>query len=260
MEYHMQGSNPFSLEGLAALITGSGRNIGRATALAFARAGASVTINGRNDAEAAAAVVREIVDEGGRAIAIMGDAADRAQAEALVKGTQEAFGSLDIVVANAGVRPLKPFLELSEDDWQGMMSANLHGPFHLAQAALPGMIEKGYGRFVHLSGLPVFTGRYQQKTAPVASKSGLHGLTKGLADEFGVNGVTANLVAPGMIDTTRDWRNYPGDQIHEHAKMIPTRRLGSVNDVAYACLYLASDAAGHINGQTIHVNGGEVMF
>jgi 3-oxoacyl-[acyl-carrier protein] reductase len=256
----MQNSNPFSLQGYAALVTGSGRNIGRATALAFARAGASVTVNGRNDADATASVVRQILEEGGQAMAIMGDAADRDCAESLVRRTQEEFGSLDIVVANAGMRQLQPFLQLSEAEWQHTLSANLHGPFHLAQAALPGMIEKGFGRFIHLSGLPVYTGRYHQKTAAVTSKSALHGLTKGLADEFGAKGITANLVAPGMIDTKRDWRNYPTDQADERAKMIPVGRLGSVDDIAFACLYLASGAAGHVNGQTIHVNGGEVMF
>lgn len=193
-------------------------------------------------------------------MAVMGDAADRKHAEALVGRTQEAFGSLDIVVANAGLRQLQPFLELTDADWQEALSANLHGPFHLAQAALPGMTGKRFGRFIHLSGLPVYTGRYQQKTPAVTSKSALQGLTKGLADEFGAKGVTANLVAPGMIDTQRDWRNYPDEQADERARFIPTGRLGSVSDIAFACVYLASAAAGHVNGQTIHVNGGEVMF
>jgi 3-oxoacyl-[acyl-carrier protein] reductase len=251
----------FPLAGRVALVTGSGRNIGRGIALAFAQAGAAVVVNGHRDAAALDDVVQEIRSGGGRAHAVLADVSQRAEVHAMVEEAMRVFdGTLDIVVANVGVRRKQAFLELTEQDWRDNLAVNLDSAFHLAQAALPGMLQQGHGRFIHLSGLPIATGRYAGKVAVLAAKAGLQGLAKGLAAEFGGRGITANVVAPGMVQTERDWAQYAHTSEDQARAAIPAGRLGSVADVAAACVYLASDEASFVNGQTLHVNGGEVMF
>ena len=251
---------PFSLNGRVALVTGSGRNIGRAIALAFARAGAAVAVNGHRDLGALNAVVDEIRSAGGEAVALPADVSDAEAVEAMVRTANERFGALDIVVSNVGIRRHAPLLEVSLADWNATLAVNLTSAFVLARAALPGMIARGHGRIIHVSGLPAYTGRYAGKVPALASKTGLHGLAKGIADEFGHAGITANVVAPGMIDTRRDWQQYPGVDPDVRRRAIPVGRLGLPEDIASACVYLASDAGAYVNGQTLHLNGGEVMF
>jgi 3-oxoacyl-[acyl-carrier protein] reductase len=253
-------ASPFSLAGRVALVTGSGRNIGRAIAIACARAGATVVVNGHRDLAALDEVVAEIGAAGGRAVALAADVSDPGAARDLAERAIASFGRLDVVVANVGIRVNRPFLEVSLDDWNATLAVNLTSAFVLAQAALPGMVERGFGRIVAVSGLPAYTGRYGGKIPALASKTGLHGLAKGIADEFGRHGVTANIVAPGMIDTVRDWKQYPGVDAERRRQQIPVGRLGTPDDIAAACVYLASEAGGYVNGQTLHLNGGEVMF
>jgi NAD(P)-dependent dehydrogenase (short-subunit alcohol dehydrogenase family) len=251
----------FSLAGRVALVTGSGRNIGREIARTFARAGAAVVVNGHRDRAAIDETVRLIESEGGRAHAVLADVADRAAVQAMVAEAARVFGApLDIVVANVGIRRSQPFLEVTMEDWNDCLAVNLASAFHLAQAALPAMLQQGRGRFIHLSGLTIATGRYAGKVPVLAAKAGLHGLTKGIAAEFAGRGITANLVAPGMVQTERDWTQYKHTSEDAARAAIPAGRLGSVADIATACLYLASDEAAFVNGQTLHVNGGEVMF
>jgi 3-oxoacyl-[acyl-carrier protein] reductase len=219
-----------------------------------------VVVNGHRDVAALDAVVADIAAAGGRAVACVADVADPQAAEGLVARAIEAFGRLDVVVSNVGIRRVKPLLEVSLDEWNATMAVNLTSAFVLARAALPGMIERGYGRLIHLSGLPAYTGRYGGKVPALASKTGLHGLAKGIADEYGHAGVTANVVAPGMIDTARDWAQYPNVDADSRRRQIPVGRLGTCADVALACVYLASEAGAFVNGQTLHLNGGEVMF
>ncbi len=250
----------FSLRGRVAVVTGSGRNIGRAIARALARAGAAVVVNGHRDQDALDSVVRDIAREGGRATAVLADVADPAAVRRMVDGAIETFGRVDIAVSNVGVRRLQPFLEVDLEEWNAAIAVNLTSAYSLAQAVLPGMIERGFGRLIHVSGMPIYTGRYGRKVPAIAAKAGLHGLAKGLADEFGHAGITSNLLAPGMIDTERDWSQYPGVDAQRRAADVPVGRLGAVDDVAHACVYLASDEAAYVNGQTIHLNGGQVMF
>lgn len=252
---------PFSLAGRIALVTGSGRNIGREVALAFARAGASVVVNGHQDRPALDETVRLVTEAGGRAHAVLADVADGAAARAMVAEAERVLGApVDIVVANVGIRRTRPFLDTSLQDWNDCLAVNLTSAFHLAQAALPAMLRQGHGRFIHLSGLTIATGRYAGKVPVLAAKAGLHGLAKGLAAEFGDRGITANVVAPGMVRTERDWSQYAHTSEESARARVPAGRLATVADVAAACLYLASDEAAFVNGQTLHVNGGEVMF
>jgi 3-oxoacyl-[acyl-carrier protein] reductase len=251
----------FSLAGRVAIVTGSGRNIGQEIAREFARAGAPVIVNGHRDRQALADTVRQIEGEGGRAHAVVADVSDAGAVRAMVSEAARVFGApVDIVVANVGIRRKQAFLDLTEQDWDDCLAVNLTSAFHLAQAALPGMLQAGRGRFIHLSGLPIATGRYAGKVGVLAAKSGLEGLAKGLAAEFGHRGVTANIVSPGMVKAVRDWSQYTHTSEDIARASIPAGRLATVDDVAAACRYLASDEAAFINGQTLHVNGGEVMF
>jgi 3-oxoacyl-[acyl-carrier protein] reductase len=250
----------FSLAGRTAIVTGSGRNIGREIALTFARFGAAVVLNGHRDAAALDAAVGEIEQAGGRARAVLVDVSDPASVAHMVAEAERAFGSVDVIVSNAAVRKHRPFLDISLEDWHGTLEMNLGSAFYLARAALPGMVERGWGRIIHISGLDAFTGHYPDRVHSLVAKNGLQGLTKGLAREFGAAGITANTVAPGAIDTVRDWSQYKHFDPNEVVKSIPAGRIGRVSDIAAACLYLASEAGAFITGQTIHVNGGQFMF
>jgi len=250
----------FTLAGRVALVTGSGRNIVRAIALAMARAGAAVVVNGHRDLAALDRVVAEIVSAGGRAIAIPADVSDPDAVRRMVARATDDLGPIDIAVSNVGVRLLQAFLEVDLAAWNQAIAVNLTSAFSLAQAVLPGMIEQRWGRLIHVSGLPIYTGRYRGKIPALAAKSGLHGLAKGLADEFGAQGITSNIVAPSTLDTARDWSQYPALDLERRVADIPVGRLGHVEDVAQACIYLASEQASYVNGQTIHLNGGQVMF
>jgi 3-oxoacyl-[acyl-carrier protein] reductase len=246
------------LAGRTALVTGSGRNIGRAVALAFAAAGANVVINGHRDRSAVDRVVEEAEALGAGALGVMADVADPGEVEAMAVQASQRFGSVDIAVSNVSVRYRQPFLSISIEDWNRVLATNLSGAFHVARAVLPSMQSRGWGRIIHMSGHDGFLGAIN-RAHNVVCKAGVHALSKALAQEFGPNGITVNTVAPGVIDTERDEVHYPNYRVryHEIAAELPVRRIGTVGDVAAACLYLASEASGFVTGQVIHVNGGE---
>lgn len=249
----------FSLEGKTAVVTGSGRNIGRSIAIELARVGANVAVNGHRDEEALAETVKQIEALGRKAIPVLADIAVPSQAKHLVAAARDAFGSVDIVVCNAAIRPFQPFLSITDDDWDRVVDTNLKSAFVIARAAIPGMVERRWGRLIHISGMDGFTG-HTNRAHNVVCKAGLHALSKCIGQEFGPSGVTANTVAPGWIDTERDWSQYPNVDYDQEIRKISVRRIGSVTDIAAACVYLASDAAGYISGQVIHANGGWHMF
>ena len=248
------------LDGRVALVTGSGRNIGRAVAEAFAAAGAKVVVNGHSDGDAIESVARGIRDRGGEAIAVLADVARDDHVAALVERTIAAFGGLDILVSNVGIRRYRPFLEITPDEWNEVIGTNLSAAFYLSRHALPHMRVKQKGRIIVISGFDGFWGQVTHRAPNLAAKAGLHGLAKAIAREFGPDGITANTVAPGAIDTVRDWTQYvhqPREQIEAE---IPLKRFGHVDELAGACLFLASDAGGFVSGQVIHVNGGHYMY
>lgn len=248
------------LAGRTALITGSGQNIGRAIALAFARKGANVVVNGHRNQAAIDAVAAEARALGVGALTVLADVADPAAVQSMVDQATEKFGSVDISVSNASLRLHTPFLDISLEEWQRIINSNLNASFYLARSVIPGMKQRGWGRIIHISGRDGFM-PIPNRVHNITCKAGVYAMAKALAIEFGQFGITANTVSPGLIDTTRDWTQYPQfrNGYGERVKEIPVRRVGHVDEIAAACMYLASDAAGFVTGQVIHVNGGDVM-
>lgn len=239
-----------------ALITGSGRNIGRAIALDLAARGYSIVLNGSADRQACQNVADEITAAGGKSVIAMGDIGVREQAKAIAKTGIDEFGAVDVLINNAAVRPDTDFLSCEEDEWDRVLDINLKSSFWLARACLPGMIEKGWGRIIHFTGMNAQQG-YNGKSAVSVSKHASWGLTKSLAKEFGRQGITTNIISPGTIVGEVV---YPGhvNQMDALLQNNPSGRLGTPEDIASAVGLLVSDEGGFINGQLLQVNGGVV--
>ncbi len=244
------------LQGKIAVVTGAGQNIGRATALELAAAGATVVVNTRAARAAAEAVVAEIVAAGGRAELAMADVADAAQVQTMIDGVMARHGRIDILVLNASVRRETPFAEMSFEQWRVPLSISLDGSFHCIKACLPSMLAMGSGNIVALTGSNVLTGAVG-KVHSSAAKSGLTGMIRALARELGPRGIRANCVSPGMIDTTRPSHRSPRRDVKG---LIPIERMGESAEIAAAVRYLCGPGASYITGQTLHVNGGQTMF
>lgn len=241
-------------------VTGAGRNIGRAIALEFAGHGARVAIGVRSNEDEARAVAEEVSAAGGTAFVAIGDMGDAAARERLIASTTEALGPVDVLVCCAALRPRQKFLDISLEDWDRVLSANLTSVFHFASLVLPGMVASGFGRIITIGGPDGQTGAIA-RAHNVTAKAGLIGLTKAMAMEFGRDGITANVVSPGSMDTTRNMADYPWwpPSPETIAKMIPVNRLGQPDEIANACAFLASERSGYISGQVVHVNGGSFM-
>ena len=243
------------LEGKVALITGSGRNIGRATVLKLAGEGAHVVVNARSNQAEADAVVREVRDLGVKAIAVIADMAKKEQVEAMAARALSEFGRVDILINNAAIRPHKPFTELTQQDWEAVRGVVLDGALYLTRALIEPMVKDRYGRILFFVGDGSISARGSGRTLLSAAKMGLIGMARGLASEFAAHNIRVNVVSPGSIDTRRD--NPEWYQGHlPNAAGIPLGRQGTVDEIAATCLFLVSEDAGFITGQTIHVNGG----
>jgi NAD(P)-dependent dehydrogenase (short-subunit alcohol dehydrogenase family) len=253
-----QRSRPFA--GRTAIVTGSGRNIGRAIALALAEGGANVVVNGHRDQEAVERVVREIGAAGGRALGVMADVASHGEVAELVRKTVAAFGSVDIAISNVALRPKQAFLDISLEDWNTVLATNLSAAFYMARNAIPHMRARKWGRIIHISGFDGFWAQVAERAHNITCKAGLHGLTKALAREFGPDGITANTVAPGAIDTVRDWSQYAHQEKSKIEAEIPSGRFGKTEEVAAACAFLCAETGAFVSGQAIHVNGGHYMY
>jgi len=249
-----------SLTGRTAIVTGSGRNLGRGIALGFARAGANVVLNGHRDLAALQSVAKEIEALGAQATCVLADVSQPEQVMQIAESTLQRFGSIDIAISNVGLRPRQPLLEISVADWHQVIETNLSAAFYLARAVLPAMKQNHWGRIIHISGHDGFM-PIANRAHNVTAKAGLHALAKAIAVEFGEFGITDNTVAPYMMDTVRDEENYPDykQRFAAATRTLPLRRLGTAEDVAQACLYLASENS-YVTGQVIHLNGGETMY
>jgi NAD(P)-dependent dehydrogenase (short-subunit alcohol dehydrogenase family) len=251
---------PLPLAGRTAVVTGSGRNIGRAIALSLAAQGARVVVNGHTDRAAVDGVVAEIQAAGGEALGVMADVGHDDEVRALVAQAVSRFGGVDIAVSNVGIRRKQPFLEITPEQWDEVLRTNLSAAYYLARHAIPGMRERRWGRIVLISGFDGFWGQVTERAHNITAKAGLHGLAMALAREFGSDGITANTVAPGAIDTIRDWSQYTHQQRERLEAEIPLGRYGRPDEVAAACDLLCSDRGGFISGQVVHVNGGHYMY
>lgn len=240
-----------SLSGRAAFVSGSGRNIGRAIALRLAEAGADVVVNGSSDEAACEETADMVRATGQRALVALGDMSNAADVERVTREALERFGRIDILVNNAARRPHKPFLELSDDDWNAVVDVALTGSFRTARAFLPGMVEQGWGRIINFAGMKAMRGYFEG--APIsAAKHGVWGLTKAISREFAGKGITANVVSPGQIRKDSDTEDDP-----RRTATIPAGVMGRSTDIAATVGFLASPEAGFITGQMIAVNGGE---
>ncbi len=242
------------LDGKVALVTGSGRNIGRATVLKLAAEGANVVVNSRANQAEAEAVAQEARALGVQALAILADVAQQDQVERMVAHAMSTFGHIDILINNAAIRPHKPFLEITRQDWETVRGVVLDGAFYCTRAVIQNMAAQNYGRIVFFTGEGAFAGSAQRAHVS-AAKMGLVGLARSLASEFAPQNIRVNVISPGSIDTSRanpEW--YQGRT--PSATGIPLGRQGMVDEIAATCLFLVTEDGGFITGQTLHVNGG----
>ena len=244
-------TTPASLRGHAAIVTGAGRNIGRAIVLALAARGCDVVVNTahrRADAEAVAVDARK---HGVRAVVAVGDVGRRDDVSAIVGAAGE-IGTVDIVVNNAAIRPRAPFLEMTDAEWQRVIDVDLSAAFYMARAFAPAMVARGWGRIVNITGMNAMQGTHDGRAHVAAAKHGLWGLTKALARELGPKGVTVNAISPGpILGEQAEHAAYVSSQLGK----IPLGRLGTPDDIARLTAFLASDDGGFVSGQMIGVNG-----
>ena len=243
------------LDGKVALVTGSGRNIGRATVLQLAREGANIIVNARSNAEEVDSVVREVQEIGGKAIGIVADMGKKDEVEAMAAQALSAFGRVDILINNAAIRPHKPFRDVTDADWELVRGVVLDGAFYLTRALIGKMVENKFGRVLFFVGDGAYSGRGSGRAHLSAAKMALVGLARGLASEFAPHNIRVNVVSPGSIDTRRDNPEWYHGRVPD-AGGIPLGRQGTVDEIAATCLFLVTEDGGFITGQTIHVNGG----
>jgi 3-oxoacyl-[acyl-carrier protein] reductase len=248
----------FDLTGKVALVTGGSRGLGRGIALAFAGQGADVAVNYRDNAAAAEEVVAQIRGLGRKAEAIQGDtSAGREACEAIVKAALDAFGTVDILVNNAGITRDNLLMRMDEEEWSAVLNTNLTGPFWMIRAIARPMLKARAGRIINMSSAAGRMGNPGQANY-AAAKAGLIGLTKTTARELASRGITCNALAPGLIETDLT-ASLPEAATEAIKTLTPLGYVGSVDDVAAAAVYLASDEARYITGQVIGVDGGMVM-
>lgn len=239
------------LIGKTAFVSGSGRNIGRGIAVRLAELGADVVVNGSSNEAACSETVALIEGAGRQALVAMGDMGRADDVARVAEAALGKFGVVDILVNNAARRPHKPFLEMTDEDWDGVVDLALKGSFRTARAFLPGMVDQGWGRIINFAGMKAMRGYFEG--APIsAAKHGVWGLTKALSTEFASKGITVNVISPGQIRKDELEQDDPA-----RAAKIPAGFMGVSNDIAAVAGFLATPDARFVTGQMIAVNGGE---
>jgi 3-oxoacyl-[acyl-carrier protein] reductase len=244
------------LGGKVAVVTGAGRNIGRAIALALAEAGASIVVNARSNRAEADAVAHEIEALGGQALVHIGDVADAAAVQAMADAAVKHFGGIDILVNNAALRRERSFDEMSYAEWREIMDVTLDGAFHCVKACLPALKKSSAGTVVNIGGLSAHTGA-KNRAHVVTAKAGLIGFTRALANDLAGDGITVNCVVPGLIGTPRP-KDKP-EPAHHLTHGTITGARGTPEDVAASVRFLCGPGARYVTGQAVHVNGGAYL-
>ncbi len=244
------------LDGRVAIVTGAGRNIGRAISLALADGGASILVNARSNRAEADAVAREIEASGGKALVHIGDVADAASVQAMADAAARHFGRIDILVNNAALRREMPFAEMSYVEWREILNVTLDGAFHCVKACLPALRKSGAGTIVNIGGLSAHTGA-KDRAHVVTAKAGIVGFTRALAHDLASDGITVNCVVPGLIGTPRP-KDRP-EPAHHLTHQTITGERGRPEDVAATVRFLCGPGGRYINGQAVHTNGGAYL-
>ncbi len=245
------------LDGQVAIVTGASRGIGRAVAIALAKVGAKVVINYAGNAEAAEEVRTFIADNGGQAITVKADVADADAVDSLVKQAIDTYGKIDILVNNAGITRDSLLMRMKDEDWDAVMNTNLKGIFYCTKAVTKSMMKQRSGKIINMTSVVGLMGNAGQANY-AAAKAGVIGFTKSMAKELASRGITVNAIAPGFIAT--DMTHGLSEQVKADLEAkIPLSRLGEAEDVAAAVVFLASQSANYITGQTLNVDGGMVM-
>jgi 2-hydroxycyclohexanecarboxyl-CoA dehydrogenase len=244
--------------GRTAVVTGAASGIGLAVAQRLARDGSAVALFDRNG-DAAVAAAEEIAGSGAAAMGVTVDVTDRGAIAAGLAQVREQLGPVTVLVNSAGLDGFDPFLKITPETWDRLLAVNLTGTFNMCQLVLPDMVDAGWGRIVNISSSSTHGGQ-PFMAHYVSAKSGVNGLTKSLALEFGPKGITVNAVPPGFIDTpmlrAAQRKGLLGGTVEEHAARTPVRRAGTPQDIAATCAFLVRDEAGYVTGQIIGVNGG----
>ncbi|MEK9671376.1 MAG: SDR family oxidoreductase [Rhodospirillaceae bacterium] len=247
-----------ALAGKTAVITGSTRNIGRATALDLAGDGVNIVVNGVQDEAAAKSVADEVdaigKETGAKAILKMGDVSKKADCDALIQAAVDTFGSVDILVVNASTRGKSAFLEMSHEEFRRVVDLTLDSAFFLCQTAIPHMQKTGFGRIVTLGGVSCHVGM-PNRIHNLVGKSGLVGFTRGIAKEFATQGIAAFVVSPGYIETDRPASAGPAMD-PSIINSIPMGRQGEMKEISATIRFLCQPESAFLTGQTIHANGG----
>lgn len=245
------------LKGKCAVITGASRGIGKCIATKFAKEGANVVINYRNNEEEALKVKQELEDLGSQVLVVKADVSELEQAENLIKEAKKEFGRVDILVNNAGITKDNLIIKMKEEDFDSVIKTNLKGAFNCLKAVTPIMLKQKYGKIVNMASVVGVVGNPGQVNY-CASKAGLIGMTKSLAKEIGSRNITVNAIAPGFIDTDMT-KILSDDQKKKILSQIPLNKFGNVEDIANVALFLGSENSNYITGQVIHVDGGMAM-
>lgn len=251
-------TSTIDLVGPSAVITGVSRGIGRATAVALARAGANVVGLYRSDHEGAAAVQHQIEAEGRQAVIVQGDSGDPNTAPLLAREAMQRWGSIDIWINNAARLMVKPIIETSDDDWHGLLAANLHGYFYGSREAARVMYEQSRGRIINVTSAADILA-VANLAAYITAKGGILGLTKTLALEAAEHNVTVNAISPGATDTPLNQTAYTPSVRATYEERIPLGRIGGEDEIADVIVFLASTASRYITGQELVVDGGLVI-
>ena len=245
------------LKGKCAVITGASRGIGKCIATKFAKEGANVVINYKNNEEEALKVKQELEDLGSQVLVVKADVSELEQAENLIKEAKKEFGRVDILVNNAGITKDNLIIRMKEEDFDSVIKTNLKGAFNCLKAVTPIMLKQKYGKIVNMASVVGVVGNPGQVNY-CASKAGLIGMTKSLAKEIGSRNITVNAIAPGFIDTDMT-KILSDDQKKKILSQIPLNKFGNVEDIANVALFFGSENSNYITGQVIHVDGGMAM-